>query len=454
MSRKTQRFGDPTRARNRSSLTRCRRTRMVRRLSLKRVLVWIGLLLTTPTILISEEISTNLTPARPTSKLPTAAELFTDQPKGLSDRIFAWKFIYAADIAGNPTGGDRQGVSYAAYAKLGFALNLERALGWSGASLYANTLYPHGHSLTQSHLHDLSGVSNLDAYDSIRLYKLWFQKLFDEGRFSLRVGQIAADKEFFTSDTAGLFLNNTFGTPEIFSQNIPGPIYPMSAPGIRLQWAPTPSFSLRSAVFSGNIGSPTANQHQISLRFPARNGVLSLLEGVYKTHTHPESKGLPGTFKAGTYYDSIYFDDTRNGESHHGNGGLYVVADQQIYRENADGESSQGLSVYGRLAGAPSDRNRVDMNTEAGLNYVGLIPSRPKDISGIGLAYSHISAEPGRPQGEPQSGFYEAVIESTYLAPITEWFTVQPDFQFIAHPGAEHTRPNAFVIGVRLALMW
>ena len=36
-------------------------------------------------------------------------------------------------------------------------------------------LYPHGESLTDKYVHDLNRVSNIDAYDSVRLYDLWFE---------------------------------------------------------------------------------------------------------------------------------------------------------------------------------------------------------------------------------------------------------------------------------------
>ena len=241
--------------------------------------------------------------------MPVAAELFTDQPKGLSDHIVAWKLIYVSEVLGNPVGGEKQGAVYEGYVKFGIGVNLDRALGWEGASLYANVLYPHGASLTQNFVRDFNVVSNIDGYDSVRLYKLWFQKTFDDFRFSFRIGQMAADKEFFTSDTAGVFLNNAFGTPSVFSQNITGPIYPVSAPGVRLRWEPSPAFSLRAAVFSGDVGSATANQHQTRIRLPKEGGALVLVEAAYKTHQAKGDDGLPGTFKLGGYYDSKWFDD-------------------------------------------------------------------------------------------------------------------------------------------------
>ncbi len=385
-------------------------------------------------------------------KLPTAAELFSDQPKGLSEHLVAWKFIYVGEVFSNPIGGLRQGGIYEGYAKFGVGLNLERALGWEGSTLYANLLYPHGESLTQNYVRDLNGVSNIDGYDSIRLYKFWFQKNFSGDRFSFRIGQIAADKEFFTSASAGVFINNAFGTPAVFSQNITGPIYPVSAPGVRLRWEPTTAFSLRMAAFSGDVGTQTANQHQVSFRLKPENGTLLLFEAAYKTQQNPDSSGLPGTFMFGSFVNNKDSADNLGRANHRGNYGGYLVADQQVFQEKTADGTPRGLSAYARIGYAPRDRNLVDFDTEAGLNYVGLVRPRSRDITGLGFAYTHVSNDAQLPFGKSPAGHHEALIEASYLAPLTEWLSVQPDCQYIFHPGATYGRPNAFVLGLRFLL--
>ena len=386
------------------------------------------------------------------ANMATAAELFADQPKGLGDHTVAWKLLYVSEVLGNPFGGEKQGVVYEGYVKFGIGVNLDRALGWEGASLYANILYPHGASLTQNFVRDLSVISNIDGYDSVRLYKLWFQKNFDGGRFSFRIGQMAADKEFFTSDSAGIFLNNAFGTPSVFSQNITGPIYPVSTPGVRIRWEPTPAFSLRTALFSGDVGSATENQHQTRIRLKKESGVLVLVEAAYKTHQAKGDDGLPGTFKLGGFYDSKWFDDRSGGDRHHGDCGAYFVADQQIYREKNSGDSPRGLSIYSRVGFAPRDRNLVDFEYQGGVSYVGLLRSRPKDIAGLGFAYTHISRDVQPSDDGPEPGNHESLLEAAYLVALNDWCIIQPDIQFIIRPGATASRRDALVLGLRITL--
>ena len=47
---------------------------------------------------------------------------------------------------------------------------------------------------------------------------------------------------------------------------------------------------------------------------------------------------------------------------------------------------------------------------------------------------------------------YEAVLELTYRAQITPWFALQPDVQWIIHPGGSTAIDNALVIGLRAAV--
>jgi porin len=43
----------------------------------------------------------------------------------------------------------------------------------------------------------------------------------------------------------------------------------------------------------------------------------------------------------------------------------------------------------------------------------------------------------------------EIALEWTYRAVLMPWLALQPDFQYIIHPGGLISRPNAVVIGLR-----
>ena len=44
------------------------------------------------------------------------------------------------------------------------------------------------------------------------------------------------------------------------------------------------------------------------------------------------------------------------------------------------------------------------------------------------------------------------LIEATYIIELTKWLSIQPDLQYIVHPGGSGEIPNALVIGFQLAV--
>lgn len=134
------------------------------------------------------------------------------------------------------------------------------------------------------------------------------------------------------------------------------------------------------------------------------------------------------------------------------------------------GTDSQGLNVFVRLGGGPSDRNLVDLYFDTGLAYTGLIPGRDDDILALGYAHAAVSNR-ARALDRDTRRFseidvplrnYESALELTYLARVTSWLSIQPDLQYIFHPGghvadprtedSRHAIRDAFVAGLRFSL--
>lgn len=378
-------------------------------------------------------------------------EFFADQPKGLGANLVAYKLNYVGELFGDLSGGLKPGVIYEGYLKFGLGVNFEKLLGWKDTVFYVNVLYPHGESLTQNYVGDLNVVSNIDAYDSARIFKLWMQKIFADDRFSLRMGIMAADKEFFGSEGAAVLINSGFGTFPVVSQDIVAPVYPVSAPGVRVQWKPSNTLSFRAAVFSGDVGVPTVNQHNTRFHLRARDGASFFAEAAYKLNAMGE--GPPGTYKLGGFFNSRSFDDLLGGEKHHGNYGVYAIVDQRMWSEGTDEEgATQGLAAFGRFAAAPEDRNLITFDSEAGLTYTGLVPRRNSDVLGVGVVYARVSRDARGARGETFVKRRETVLEVSYQAPLNGWLTVQPDLQYIFNPGAVRAGRDAVIAGLRFSL--
>ncbi len=383
---------------------------------------------------------------------PTPRVLFPDQPKGLGEHFTAWKFNYVGEVFGNLSGGIKPGAIYEGYCKVGLALNLEKLVGWKNTVLYTNLLYPHGSSLSQVFVGDLNTVSNIDTYDSFRIFKLFLQTNFFDDRLTLRLGLQAVDKDFFGSEGGGLFLNSGFGAFPVIGQDLLAPIYPISAPGFRVTWSPTKAVLLRAAIFSGDVGTASSNRNGTRFDFSGRSGVGLFDEVAWKTRVVDH---LSGVYRLGGFYNSKTFADLRHTGTHRGNYGLYVIGDQQLWREGtSESAAAQGLAVFGRFVIAPPDRSLVVYDTEAGVTYTGLFPGRDSDVLAAGFLYSRISKDARTGAGTPLSSHHEAVIEVSYQASLTGALTVQPDFQYIMNPGAVRPARDAIVAGMRFSLAY
>jgi carbohydrate-selective porin OprB len=107
----------------------------------------------------------------------------------------------------------------------------------------------------------------------------------------------------------------------------------------------------------------------------------------------------------------------------------------------------------------PKDRNIDTVSAETGAVYKGVF-RRQKDLRdsiGIGFAYNSISKNLRRADDVArQEGVlnvpnlrFESVLEMTYLVPITAYWQLQPDLQWVIRPNASNSLHNALVIGLR-----
>ncbi|MBL26717.1 MAG: hypothetical protein CMM50_04090 [Rhodospirillaceae bacterium] len=205
---------------------------------------------------------------------------------------------YIGEMFGNVSGGVDEGSVYTGRAELAVGLDLETLLGWRGATIFANGYQIHGRSIASDYLGgNLLPPSNIDAGPSTRLFNLWLEQSLLDDRLAIRIGQIAADDEFLGSDTAGTFLNGTFGWAATTANNMTegGSAYPLAAPGVLVRGNPTDSVTVLAAAFAGDPTGPN-NRNEAGTTFSLAGGVLYLAEVKYETDM---IGGLPGTYSIG-----------------------------------------------------------------------------------------------------------------------------------------------------------
>jgi len=373
---------------------------------------------------------------------------------------------YTAEIWGNTTGGIKTGVVYTGLLDFGIDIDFDPLIGWEGASFNSTWLWISGQDASGELTGNIFAISNIAGYNTVRSFELWFQQNLFDDRISLRVGQLSADSEFVISQVGGLFINGTFGWPAFMSESLPegGPAYPLGVPGIRLAVAPAEWLHLQSGVYQGNPFSQEENNHGFEWDLSGREGWFWISEVALNYDLPFTEAGLPGTFKFGTWYhtgnfESLLVPDTIR---YDGNYGVYAIFDQALWQEpvftdpKSDGtpEFNQGLAGFLRVATEPQSRNFFDFYIDGGLVYTGLIPGRDDDQVGVAVAYGSVSQQARGAMiadGSTDPG-YELALEATYAAEITPWFRVQPNVQWILHPGGTTDLGDALVLGMRASL--
>jgi porin len=376
---------------------------------------------------------------------------------------------YIGEIFGSISGGIKRGVVYDGRLTMSLDVNFEKLAGWSGATAHVDAFQIHGRGPSANLVGNLMTLSSIEALPATRLNTLWFeQKLFDE-RVTIRGGQLAADTEFITSETAGGLINSTFGWPLLTAADTTGggPAYPLATPGIRLQLKPVEELTLRAGVFAGNPGGSgcTINPqicNPSGTTFSLSGGALWLAELEYGANKEKNSAYLPGTYKLGAWRETgTFMDQFTDAPVRHGDWGVYAIADQTVWRRTPGEE--QGVNVFMRLGGAPSDRNLITWYADGGLGFKGPLVERPDDVLTIGVAYGRISNQAAladRLAGPPTPvRDHETLVEVSYNINIIPGWSLQPDLQYVIHPGGNAAKPtgtgtiqDAMVLGLRTTL--
>jgi porin len=339
----------------------------------------------------------------------------------------------------------------------------------------------HGRSLTADNLHTVQPLTGIEAIPSTRLWELWYQQSFLDGRLDVKLGQQSIDTEFMTTQYGGLLLNSAMGWPALPANDLyaGGPTFPLSSLGVRVRAHLTGDLTFLAGVFDDNPpGGPFDDDSQVrgaeqsGTKFNLNTGALFIAELQYAIN--PPASGdtdrgnttpsLPGLYKFGGWFDSGSFPDQRYDNTgiplaspastgipqmRRHNFSLYAVMDQMVWRPAPDSPKSVG--VFARVMGSPGDRNLIDFSVNAGVTLKAPLPGRDDDSVGIGFGIAKIGGN--AVEFDQDTVFYsgspypvrssESFIEVTYQYVVAPWMQIQPDFQYFFLPSGGVPNPNS-----------
>src|SRR6266699_1094810 len=352
-------------------------------------------------------------------------------------------FSYTGELVQNASGGARRGTTFAGAAGGEFTLLLGRLVGWHGGRIFVFALGTHG-SAPSDLVGDVQGVSNLEAPAALRLEEAWLQQDLLDNRLSWLVGRYDLNTEFYRLQSGALFINSSFGIgPEFAHSGVAGPsIFPNTAVGTRVAFKPSPNVVWRAAALDG----PMLISEVALLARPDTAGALRQRRfQIGRGRARPYG----GKLAIGAWYYTARFSDLvdtlPNGASlqQRGSGGVYLIGDLTV----------RSLTAFAQLGLGDGRVHQIGGYLGGGLTFTAPFSSRAQDALGLAVAAARNGSHYERAQtatGSPAAG--ETSVELTYLAQLGSWLSVQPDLQYVIHPGGTPATRNAVVPGLRVAV--
>ncbi len=244
-----------------------------------------------------------------------------------------------------------------------------------------------------------NGLPGAPPLDRTELYELWLRQSFFADRVVVRLGKIVPtydfdnvarpvpvqDEALAIPATTGLIYTPAFVNPTILGL-LPG--YYNSAYGVTTSVEPTQHTYVSVGVYDGNLGqgvqtglrsAPTFNSYRFSIAEAGAAWILQPLD-------------LPGSFAVGGWDQTGRLTATapEGPRLEDGAQGGYLLASQRIWSGNAAGVP-RSLSAFVQAGANDSHTMLATRYLGAGATVFGLIPGRPSDSFGAGVASSWLN---------------------------------------------------------------
>lgn len=395
---------------------------------------------------------------------------FTGNWGGLRDDLLSkgisFDSYYVNNIAGNPVGGKKEGgFTYTDNFYLGVSFDLEKLTGWDGGTFAVSLINRAGRSLTEEYVGSQYNSQQVNGGQNFFLYNVTFEQKFWDDKASLKIGRFGASDDFNTSSLYGLYMNNGIdGNIRNVLFDTQFSAYPFATWAARLRIDPTPEWNAMVGVFQTwtNIFDRTHNGLDWGIH--SNDGVFLIAQVAWTPAFGNEeirndkgeivSDGLPGHYWVGASF-SPWKGYKQFGESELADNsyGFYAHADQMVYQQRAG--TDQGLTLWAATGLYPQQNiSIVPYQVNVGAVYKGLLASRTQDLTILGFIYGNFSrdyADTIEATGVGRPG-HEAVIEAAYRIQLTKFAYIQPDIQYVLHPGGTGEIPDALVIGAQIGI--
>jgi porin len=158
--------------------------------------------------------------------------------------------VYTSIISGNPSGGIRQaGPKYAQDINFGLTFDMQRLVGWEGATINVNSVDRVGKTIRP----DVGSVYDpVQIYggQTITLYNLTLEQKFWNDLGSVKIGRLSPGDDFAESPLYNYYVNNGIdGQIRAIIDDTRFATYPFASWGARLRFDPDAEFNVQTGLF-------------------------------------------------------------------------------------------------------------------------------------------------------------------------------------------------------------
>lgn len=359
------------------------------------------------------------------------------------DRALDLSVNYSADLTGVVSGGIARRGRLLDNLEIGADLDLDKAIGWRGATAHALVLN-NGGGTPNTYAGTAQGIDNIEvSRQRVRMFEAWVQQDFAGDKASALVGLYDLNSEFYANDSAGLLIGPAFGIgSELAATGPNGPsIFPSTALAVRLKWAPMDSAYVQAAALNANAGV-LGDPGGVDTTFD--NGALVIAEAGW-TGT---GKIAIGAWRYTDRQDDIRDVTVAGGASRRTAQGAYLLLERRL----TDATVRQA-TAFARMGVSDGDTTNFVGGWQAGLLVGHVFDRRPQSTVSIGVNQGYFSNK-ARANATDAGGALkraESAIELTYADSFGP-LTLQPDLQYIKDPAGDAAIGHALVAALRVSV--
>lgn len=352
-------------------------------------------------------------------------------------------------------GADPRTWSFNSLLLVDFSLDLEKLLRIPGAQIGAEFLQFNGQN-TNGQAGVVAGYNSLPGPPPLNrseLYELWWrQRLFDD-KLIIRIGKTVPTYDFnnvvrplsLQDDTLAIpAVSSLIYTPIFINPTLLGamPGYYNSAYGITVTVAPTSNFYVSAAAFDGNLARGIQTGLNVTPEFNGYYFAIGEVGYAWRLGPH----GMPGTVAVGGWGQTGEL--SANGVTENGARGIYTFGSQRLWVRNP-GLDNSGITSFFQFGINDSDTMPINTYVGVGLTGFGLVPGRPKDSMGGGVAVSWLNQK-----ANPGFRDNEVMLQAYYQLHVIGDIYLQPTVTYIPNPGGSRSFSPATAISMQVTILF